>query len=532
MSLLKTLLNDNGGFFIPYNRGTYSSSKESDLAVTKDYYTSSTGDFQLQKNGFHTAKGSSLYTSTAYNIGTSDFTVFFRLDIIERNTSYNYLFGANVSAPNVQVYLNNSTNQLRIRLGGIINSPTTVLDVNGKNIVAVVFDRDGTADFYLDGQYDSSLTISSESATDIDLYLGMLSAPNGVKHYEGLIKKALTARQIALLTSELNKYVPTLAWSKAIDGAEMIFDGVDDYVDFGIQNIAGLAGTDSFQVEFQLTTDTFSTAGGVISEYDTGVGRGWMIVGDSATPRFIVYYGKEDGSFKGTTTISCDAFTIGDEIKITINASGSDLVMELFQNGTSKGTATLSGQNLLYSNGANLTLGASNNGSTPTVSGIKNLKITNNDILVFHAPMKENPNENYVVDIVGGLHGSVYGYPYKSIFVQIPYKGELGIIANENTISSGFLENTGAEVMSGSFKVITEKNNSRIERVAECVTDGSLYFPQITSSVSGVNRYVDTGAGYVEVTSDLASAGTIPLTSGDKIILASENPKRSLYQEV
>lgn len=110
----------------------------------------------------------------------------------------------------------------------------------------------------------------------------------------------------------------------------------------------------------------------------------------------------------------------------------------------------------------------------------------------------------------------------------INFKGELGAIANEVTIASGYLENTGVRILSGSFKMVTEINSGRIEKVIQYVTNGSLYFPQMSSSVSGVSRCID---GTI-IKTDLATARTITLTAGQDLVYASENELRSLYQEV
>lgn len=112
-------------------------------------------------------------------------------------------------------------------------------------------------------------------------------------------------------------------------------------------------------------------------------------------------------------------------------------------------------------------------------------------------------------------------------YFKINYKAELEAIANETTVSSGFLENTGIRVDSGSFKITTTETNKIIRKNVECVTDGSLYFPLMSSSVAGVNRYIDD----VLVSTDLTTARTIPMTAGQVLIYASEDDKLSLYQE-
>lgn len=112
-------------------------------------------------------------------------------------------------------------------------------------------------------------------------------------------------------------------------------------------------------------------------------------------------------------------------------------------------------------------------------------------------------------------------------YLKLLFKGELAAIANEATISSGFLENLDARIISGSFKVTTTKVNGLLRKNIVCVTNGSLYFNKMNSSVSGVSRYIDG----VHVTTDLAAARTISLTAGQVLIYASEDERLSLYQE-
>jgi len=98
---------------------------------------------------------------------------------------------------------------------------------------------------------------------------------------------------------------------------------------------------------------------------------------------------------------------------------------------------------------------------------------------------------------------------------EILFKGELGVLSNETTTASGYLENSGAQILSGSCKMVTEKNNSKIEKVIVGVTDGAIYLPQAAAALTGWSMYVDPGTGtYAQVTTDLATARTIQILAG------------------
>jgi hypothetical protein len=150
----------------------------------------------------------------------------------------------------------------------------------------------------------------------------------------------------------------------------------------------------------------------------------------------------------------------------------------------------------------------------------KNLNLTASEVAELHSELESMPEQKAWSKAIadGSSAGEIY------------FKGELGIRANEYTIAAGFIENTGASVLSGSFKVVTESNSGKLEKVIECVTNGSLFIPQAAAALTGWRRYINSGVGYVPVVTDLLTARTIALTAGQKLIWASENESRSLYQ--
>ena len=60
-------------------------------------------------------------------------------------------------------------------------------------------------------------------------------------------------------------------------------------------------------------------------------------------------------------------------------------------------------------------------------------------------------------------------------YLDVQFKTDFGALANEATVSSGFLENTPFQVNSGSYKVIDDTIGGETVKAIECATAGKLY---------------------------------------------------------
>jgi hypothetical protein len=104
-------------------------------------------------------------------------------------------------------------------------------------------------------------------------------------------------------------------------------------------------------------------------------------------------------------------------------------------------------------------------------------------------------------------------------YLDVFHKSDWGITANETAITSGLIENTIYEVLTGSFKVVMDTYNGHDVKVIECVSTGTIQLPALVGgTVWGC--YTDTGSGYVyEEGPASITADVLSMTAGDKIIL-------------
>ena len=101
-----------------------------------------------------------------------------------------------------------------------------------------------------------------------------------------------------------------------------------------------------------------------------------------------------------------------------------------------------------------------------------------------------------------------------TIDVDVLWKPEFYLEANERTITAGEIENTGIMIDSGSHKITWEDNAFKLV----CVTDGDVVLP-----VSGDVEYTKNG-----VRTSAASTDTISLVTDDEVILSDKYGLRDL----
>jgi len=154
-------------------------------------------------------------------------------------------------------------------------------------------------------------------------------------------------------------------------------DGASAYMGAGVVDIIPALGTDNFVLEF-IIDDIGSY---ICGEYLTsGNKRGWTCRDFSeGLTQFLL--GKADGTYFGIAQIThITDIEAGDKVRYETHADGANLVFTVYKNGVANGTGTLTGQNKIYCNGADLTLFEYNNSNFSSAS-FHNLKIWTDDVL-------------------------------------------------------------------------------------------------------------------------------------------------------
>lgn len=443
------------------------------------------------------------YNFSTYAIGLNDFTC------IVKNSE---IIGAGTTSP-----LTSSGGKLRLTLDGTNYDSSVAFSASAKTF-AVSVDRSGNANFYQDGAaLGSAVDVSAKAAVDIATSVYSVQdfdSRVGSEYAFLVIGYAITAT-LAQLTSELESMPEQRHWSSAFNFWKFAAKGnaLNKYLNTQVPSYA----TGALEVFVKYSgLDNTMFAGGVTanpSRFYFGINGAQFVMG----------YGAQSWiTIRGTTLLKKNNIY---KVRYEFGATNKIYVNEKLEyNAASSGTP----------GNSNIILFAGDSVPSFATSNICwDFKFYDeNDKLIARYPLQGN-----LLDYSGNGKNAVNIGATNIDFTSVNYsdpelyfKGEMGAIANETTISSGYLENTGAQILSGSFKMIAETNNSKLEKVIECVTDGSIYIPQANAALAGWRRYIDTGGGYEPFITDLATARTIALTAGKKLIWASENPERSLYQ--
>lgn len=106
-----------------------------------------------------------------------------------------------------------------------------------------------------------------------------------------------------------------------------------------------------------------------------------------------------------------------------------------------------------------------------------------------------------------------------------------GANESDSAVTSGFIENTPFEALTGSFKVITDTLGGEEIKAFECISTGTIQFPFWgDGSDSGWTGYEDTGAGYTLTTLSL-TALVYSMTTGDKLAISDRAGNLSVRKE-
>ncbi len=103
----------------------------------------------------------------------------------------------------------------------------------------------------------------------------------------------------------------------------------------------------------------------------------------------------------------------------------------------------------------------------------------------------------------------------------IYFKTDYGVNVSTANVTSGLLENSGIENLTGTHKIEMDTHNGQDVKVINAVVGGTLKIPGEILSDTGWSIYRDSGSGYVEVTSGLVASNVLTTTTGHKYILSN-----------
>jgi hypothetical protein len=347
-------------------------------------------------------------------------------------------------------------------------TPDTTATINYNEDVVVGFTVSGTTvNFYVNGLFVESETIASGTFNVDRLFNGGVASSS--YRADGLIEsvvifdKALTASEVAVITSELNESIPDQEvasksynlWKFAAKA-----NGSTQWLDTGIKGYTSGA----LEFFFEFNGDILSSemvAGSDQSDPDRfyfGVVSGFLGMG----------YGTQSWlTIQGTTRLTKGIHKVRYEFGTTNKIFLNDI---LEYSGASAGSPNTS---------TNIAIFAGDTaGGTASPYKIWNMKFENSSgDLVGLYPFQGNFN-----DYSGNKNNATQAGSSDVVFQtvnhyekELSFKGEMHALANERTISSGFLENTGWSIQAGSAKVVTENKDSVSCRILENVSSGTIY---------------------------------------------------------
>lgn len=428
---------------------------------------------------------------------------------ITSQTNYEMLFSKrDAGGVNYELYL--SSTRIEIYDGSVTRIVTK--DMLNTNSLAVNIKLNEIPKLYVDGVFSSNFngTLSALSVDDAPLRLGDSYTGNNLHSKGGawlVFSRQLTDGEIARVTSELNQFKGHIARSKAFDIHGAVYgDGTSNKKTVSYGDILDM-GTDDMCIECKMYIP-------VNAVFETGLylygiaGKGYVGLNDSR-----YYTNIFDNKFSyaiqldGTTfdlnaagkSFSIDPFR-GKVATLTfdIDRSGNAVLTVTAEDGTTNsGSIDVSAKEAYNANAAlNFEIGGTSEGVYTQPANpckIWDVKVYRNNVLEFYAPCRNDATlTDQINNITPTLDRSVFKFDTIQE-LQIPYKGERGIIANETTISSGSLENTGLELSTGTHQIVTQKNSGLIEKILKCITRGFVECP-FGKSYNWTGTYSDGSA--------------------------------------
>jgi len=495
MSLLKQLINAGSCFFI----GDYRTGSIRDLNNI-DGANSVFSGAVLQNDGlFIPTNVDDRIVYTAKSLGTGNLSVITKVSYNNNNTNIRTIM---YLPPNGIFRIATTSNLIQLYIGGTFFNISYSFNSYEDFVLAITIDRTGLCKAYINGQFINEVDVSSKSSTSLDttgLTIGSgttNTAFHGLIEYVYGISKALTATEVAQLTSELSQEPDWRVESKAYSFNDAVSgDGVSisKAIDYG--DILDIS-TNDIRIECKANIDINASVGS--GEYSNIVGK--PFVGLSAG-RYYLYLSNNlinfilqttSGSYTITTAMSQ---YLGENLSITIDIN-RDSLLSLIINGVVIGTQNISGDSALdITSTLPFQVGGTNQGAGLKLAfpgKIWDVKVYRNDILEFYAPCRSAETlTDQVNGVIPTYDASVFSFS-EVTEQEIYFKGEMHALANERA-QTDLLENTSINIEAGSFKVIAEKNNSRIEKIIETVSNGTWSLPQ-NASAGTCNLYVKKGA--------------------------------------
>jgi hypothetical protein len=295
---------------------------------------------------------------------------------------------------------------------------------------------------------------------------------NGSIDYIYVFDKSLTAAEVAEITSELNAGIPEQKADSQIyeSTKSALFDGSRRAVGDNI-GYTQLSGGFKFKAKFRTGSDvtTFQRL-----QYQDQVlnGSGSYANSISIGSGSIYFY-----LFAGIGDNINRVISANTEYDLIVSYDETTLSMNLNGSITTKSHA---GGGAAFSSVAQFMLGSRFDGSDVFGGILREFKIYDiNDNLLADYDFKTGDSVNIYDmsnngnDLLWNPSGAYIPYE-KEIF---PFKAELHALANESSISSGFLENTGWSIQAGAAKVITAEKDNVLCKILENTTSGTIYKP-------------------------------------------------------
>jgi hypothetical protein len=491
------------------------------MADFRDYRT---GTFRNKKNGIetHTFNGvlqndglrlkdqGDLFIipdNTSFALGRENFTMFFQ------NTSLDYsgthhLYAAYGTAALPRFIFRNTSSRLDFTWVSSDGTGSTLiglgagLGVSGeKYSLCVTFDFTANiAKIYYNGLYVTETSLATTTGNfslvtgnQIGPGVGRTADMNELTEYCGLIKGvALTAAEVAEITSELNAGIPEQkADSQIYDntGKSYGFNGSSSFA--ALSSALNLRYDQDWEIEFCWECE--------------GLGTERTLLGSTIeTTSYLFSFRSANNTvwfFDGIAAVSLSfTFDFIENILYKIHSIHDPItgfltvtLTNLSTNKSEVSTIDLGAMSATWSVPVDL-IGKRGNNDRYFQGDISRLKITidGTETRFFDSDYGElTPTD---ITVKG---------PFE--IIDYNFKGELHALANERTISSGFLENTGIQVKTGAHKLISETNNSSIHRVIQCASAGAMTLPATNLNNCSLNFHINpTVTPYISISSENA----------------------------
>lgn len=463
----------------------------------------------LTKNGFEMKPLT--YLSTILDVTFSEFTLILKVDLRNQTLEAAEIF----TDRSMIVYL--IGNLLYVSFAPIPNSLVVFGEVHNKISTIAITAKDGVLNHYLNGVFVASRAYVQSDFTIVNQLIHTNEPDryfNGTYHYNIMYDKALTATEIAQLTDELDKEPKTAVSSKTtLNTLATVFNGTSTF--YTVSPTIDL----SYDKDFKF---------GFWWKCKNPIGTEKVLLGSTSNiyAYFIRQTTSSDLQFYNGTALSSLAFSSdwinNMEYYVEVEYAASTGLITAYRklkSGAREATTTSNNLKTLW--GATWALsfdliGKRGNNDRHWQGNIYDFCYWENGVVkleAFKGSISSDRKNNYTIDPTGIT-------PAVIVTTDVNFKGEMAVIANETTISSGFLENSGAQILSGSAKIITERNSANLEKVVECVTNCRL--DKVVKSDGDYHCYIKPNGtpDYVEHVSGIDSAYSVNLAVDGDMELA------------